>query len=118
VETDFSNITFAVEENFLVVHATSKRTGQPYRHACPGTDFVTIATEIDAAGPDGISREDLHAKTGIPWTRIQVALLFLNERGCINRQGRRGRLYARSSNFMFEDAMIEYHALRELGKDA
>ena len=59
METDFSNITFAVEEHFLVVHATSKRTGRPYRHACPGTDFVTIATEIDAAGPDGISREDL-----------------------------------------------------------
>lgn len=116
--TDFANITFSVEDGHLVMQAVARNTGKPYRHSCPLASFEAVAREIDGAGPAGITREGLHDKTAIPWTRINVAVLFLYERSIVERAGKRGRLYIPGSTTVFEDAMTEYHALGEGGQDA
>jgi hypothetical protein len=113
--TDFTNVAFTVEDGHLVMSAVARTTGTPYRHACPLASFEAIAREIDSAGKDGITRETLHKRTRIPWTRINVAVLFMYERGCVERAGCRSRLYVPASTFVFEDAMTEYHALAEQG---
>jgi hypothetical protein len=109
--TDFSNVAFTVEDGHLVMSAVARTTGKPYRHACPLASFEAVAHAIDEAGKEGITREAIHERTQIPWTRISVALLFMYERGCVERAGRKGRLYVPASTFVFEDAMTEYHAL-------
>ena len=111
---DLANIIFRVEDGCLLMSAVA-RGGTPYRHACPLESFVLVAHELDAAGTDGITREQLHDRTKIPWTRINVAITFLFERSIVDRSGRRGRLYVPTSGTVFEDAMLEYHALRENG---
>jgi hypothetical protein len=49
-----------------------------------------VAHAIEAAGQAGLSREELHERTAIAWTRINVALVFMDERSIITRAGRRG----------------------------
>jgi hypothetical protein len=44
----------------------------------------------------------------VPCTQISVALDFLKERGCVRTEFRR---CFPASGFLFEDAMVEYHAL-------
>jgi hypothetical protein len=111
--TDFTNITFTVEDGHLVMTAVAGTSAAPYRHACPLASYEAVAHALAEAGPGGITRAGLHERTGIPWTRIQVALLFLLERSIVERAGRRGRLYVPASRVLFESAMVEYHALRE-----
>ncbi|HMN41163.1 MAG TPA: hypothetical protein PKE29_09985 [Phycisphaerales bacterium] len=115
---DLATVTFSIDDGRLVVRATARGTGRPYRHTCPLESFETVAHELDAAGSQGLTRVDLHERTGIPWTRINVAVLFLYERSIIDRTGRRGRLYVPASATVFEDAMTEYYALREGDQDA
>ena len=74
-----------------------------------------MAHTIEEAGEAGVTREALHEKTRLPWTRINVALLFLYERGIIEKAGKRGRLSVPASGAVHLDAMTEYHALREKG---
>lgn len=109
---DFTNVAFAVEDDHLIMTAQA-RTGTPYRHSCPLESFTAIAHAIEAAGNQGVSREDLHQRTGTAWTRINVALVFLDERSILQRAGKRGRLVVSASRTLVEDAMVEYHALRE-----
>jgi hypothetical protein len=111
---DLANVTFHVEDGCLAMSAVA-RGGKPYRHACPLASFTAVAHELDAAGTNGITREQVHARTGIPWTRINVAITFLYERSIVERAGRRGRLYVPASGSIVEDALTEYHALREKG---
>jgi len=111
--TDFTDITFAVDDGHLVMTAVAMTSRRPYRHTCPAVSYAAVAHALAEAGAGGITRADLHEKTGLPWTRIQVALLFLFERSIVERDGPRGRLYVPASATLFEDAMIEYHALRE-----
>ncbi|QYU66573.1 hypothetical protein J4558_16530 [Leptolyngbya sp. 15MV] len=115
---DLATASFSVEDGRLVLHALARTTGKPYRHTCPLESFEVVAHELDAAGPQGLTRVDLHDRTGVPWTRINVALLFLYERSIVERAGSRGRLYVPASATVFEDAMTEYHALREGDQDA
>jgi len=120
---DLATVTFGVDDGRLVLNAVARSTGKPYRHTCPLESFEAVAHELDAAGSHGLTRVDLHERTGVPWTRINVAVLFLYERSIVERSiveraGSRGRLYVPASTTVFEDAMTEYHALREDDKDA
>ena len=109
---DYTTINFAVENGELVMHAVARSTGKPYRHACPLASFEAIAHALDEA-PDGLTREALRERTGLAWSRIAVALLFLDERSIIDRKGKRGRLCIPATEAVHLDAMTEYHALRE-----
>jgi hypothetical protein len=113
--TDYSNIAFAVEDGHLVMTARPRSGGEPYRHTCPLASYQDVAHAIEAAGSAGLTREQLHERTGIAWTRINVAIVFLDERSIITRAGKRGRLVVPASRTLVEDALTEYHALREEG---
>src|SRR4051812_42766996 len=113
--TDFTNVSFEVQDGHLIMGAVAKTTGRPYRHACNLPSYEAVARAVEEAGAGGATREALHEATKLPWTRINVALLFLYERGIIERAGKRGRLSVPASTCLYEDAMTEYHALREKG---
>jgi hypothetical protein len=120
---DYTNIAFAVEDGCLVMTAkprpqAHRRGDGVYRHTCPLESFTEVAHAIEAAGSAGLTREELHDQTGIAWTRINVALVFLDERSIITRAGKRGRLVVPASRSLVEDALTEYHALREKGPAA
>jgi hypothetical protein len=112
---DYANLAFAVEDGCLVMTARPRLGGASYRHTCPLESFAEVAHAIEAAGEAGLSREELHERTAIAWTRINVALVFMDERSIITRAGKRGRLVVTRSPVLVEEALVEYHALREKG---
>ena len=103
--------TFEVLDDHLVRKVVPAR-GKPYEHRCSLKMYKEVAHAAEEFGDAGFTLEEPAAKTKAPWTQISTALAFLKERGCA--QTRRRRSYA-TSTFMFEDAMIEYHALAESG---
>ncbi|MBX3377500.1 MAG: hypothetical protein KF678_10920 [Phycisphaeraceae bacterium] len=109
---DYTNLIFAVENDELVMYAVAKSTGKPYRHTCPQASFEAVACALEEA-PDGLTRDQLREGTGLAWSRIAVALLFLDERSIIERKGRRGQLCIPATEAVLLDAMTEYHAVRE-----
>ncbi len=109
---DYDRATFSVDDGRLVMQVTP-RAGKPYRHTCALADLETIAHELDEDGEAGTTRERLRERTGIAWTRINVALRFLDERSIIDHTGKRGRLVVPATGSVYLDAMTEYHALRE-----
>ncbi len=110
---------FHVDGNHLVrsvVPAAGR--GRPYVHRCPRQAYGTIAFVADAistrADDPGFTLEELAADAGTPSTLVAVTLAFMKERGCVTTRFRRN--YA-TSRCLYEDAMIEYHALREKGAE-
>ena len=101
--------TFIVDRDHLVRSVVPVR-GKPYEHRCPQASYESVAHAADEMS-SGITLERLRAATNLPFTAIAVALAFMKERGCVVLE--RGRTNRAASKFLFEDAMIEYHALRE-----
>jgi len=105
--------TFSVEDAHLVRSAQPRR-GKPYVHRCPYEAYTDVGWAIEKAGASGFTLEDLVATTQLPHTQVAVALAFLKERGCVETRYR--RTYA-AADYVYEDALIEYHALREKGAE-
>jgi len=110
---------FTVADDHLVRSVIpSRRRGEPYEHRCPRTSYEEIAHTIDAIsnepGDPGFTLEELAEAASMPSTQTAVALAFLKERSCVITRYRRN--YA-ASRCVFEDAMIEFHALREKGPE-
>ena len=101
--------TFRVEDGMLV-RAVVPARGQPYEHRCPLASFESAARAADRAGGP-FTLQTLAAATGLPHTQANVAFAFMKERGCVVPAS--GRRHKAASGFAFEDAMTEYHALRE-----
>ncbi len=80
--------------------------GRQYAHRCDLESFQSIARCIAEGGKHTMF--SLHEQTEIPYTRINITLEFLKERGCVRVVGR--KTYA-ASNFTVEDAMLEWSAL-------
>ncbi len=101
-------ISFAVEDGYLVrtVVLGAERT---YVHRCSASVYQEVALAIDQLASAGTTMDMLADELGAPFTQVNVALEFLKERGCVDL--RRRRTYP-ASTFVFEDAMVEYHALR------
>lgn len=107
--------TFTVADDHLVRTVVPQR-GKPYEHRCPRTSYEAIAYAAELfslhTGDPGFTLEELAAAAKTPSTQAAVALAFMKERGCLVTRYRRN--YA-ASRCLYEDAMIEYHALREKG---
>lgn len=102
--------SFAIDGTRALVRRVVPIRGDPYEHRCTEEAFKSIAHAVDeAAGP--FSLEDLRRAAGVPWTQAAVAFAFLKEREVVVPAG--GRVHAAASEATFEDAMIEWHALRE-----
>lgn len=71
---------------------------------------VAEAVDQTPAEGAGVVLEPLARSLDRPYTQVNVALEFLKERGVVTTRARRN--YP-ASNFAIEDALIEYHALRE-----
>ena len=117
------NETFAVDgpSGALLRRVVPKR-GTPYEHACTKQVYDDVAYAIEQMGSASFTMEDIRAKAGggdeanmPPWTQVAVAVAFLKERSCIVPA--RERKHVAASDFVYEDAMIEYHALREKGPE-
>ena len=64
---------------------------------------------IDEHGTDGVTTNGLwDGLPDVPCTQAAITLAFLKERGCVVVRHR--RCYP-ASNFLVEDALIEFHAL-------
>jgi hypothetical protein len=99
--------TFEVFDDHLVRKVVPRR-GRPYEHRCPRPAFEAVAHACEGFGADGFTLETIAGHEDLPFTQVAVALAFLRGRGCIETRYRRN--YA-ASDFAFEDAMMEYHAL-------
>lgn len=102
--------TFRVDEGGALVRSVVPKRGEPYEHRCDKDVFEAVANAIDEANGTFVL-EDLRRATDAPWTQAAVAFAFLKERGVVVPM--HGRTHAAAGKAAFEDAMTEYHALRE-----
>lgn len=118
--------TFTVEATTeLLLRRVVPRRGKPYEHGCSKEVYDEVARAIDQMGQSAFTMESIRdavggrgddeAKMPPPWSQVAVAVAFLKERGCIVPA--RGRKHVAASDFVYEDALIEYHALREKGPE-
>ena len=102
--------SFTIEDGFLIRRVTP-RCGSPYQHTCSEQVFKDVAFGIEQIGAGAFSGEELVASLNAPNTQVFTALAFLKERGCIVPA--RGRKHRAAADCVYEDALIEWHALRE-----
>ena len=103
--------TFDVDDAASLVRSVIPARGEPYEHRCPPAAFEAVALAID--GFTGrFTLADIHTAAGVTWTQAAVAFAFLKERGVVTPI--RGRHHIPASATAFEDAMVEYLALRYL----
>ncbi len=107
--------TFSIEDGLLVRRvvpsATSRRASKPYVHTCTRQVYEDVAHAIDELAGGTFTGESIRDTIDAPFTQVMVAMSFLRERGCITSA--HGRKNAAASTVAYEDAMIEWHALRE-----
>lgn len=101
--------TFLITDDGAVLRRVTPARGDPYEHRCPAAAFEAAARAVQHLAT-GITGERVRALAEITWTEAAVALAFLRERGVVVPAGR--RVHAVAGPTAFEDAMIEYHALR------
>jgi hypothetical protein len=104
--------SFAVEGGVLIRRVTPRR-GEPYQHTCTEQVYKDAAYAVEQLGSESFTGEELQERLDAPTTQVFTALAFLKERGCIVPA--HGRRHAAASDFVYEDALIEWHALRENG---
>jgi hypothetical protein len=102
---------FAVEHDHLVQRVVpAPGRGEPYEHRCSEACFGAVAWAVDeAAAP--FTLEDLCRAADVPWTQAAVAFAFMKERGVVIPA--HGRTHDKAGEAAYEDAMTEWHALRE-----
>ena len=104
------DVRFEVERGLLVRHVTLA-DGKGYVHRAELVVIKEVCWLIEQRGEDGVTTGELwDALPNLPTTQISVALDFLKDRGCVEARGRRS--YP-ASDCLFEDAMVEFHALAE-----
>ncbi len=102
---------FTIEDGCLIRRVVPKR-GQPYEHMCQLDSYEIIADAIDDLAGAAFGIDDLRAGTNLPWTQIAVAMSFLKERGCVIPA--RGKKQRAADDSIYADALLEFHALREV----
>ena len=115
--------TFVVDAaHGVLLRRVVPRRGKPYEHTCTKQTYDDVAYAIEQMGNAAFTMEDIRAKAGggdeanmPPWSQVAVAIAFLKERSCIVPA--RERKHVAASDFVYEDALIEYHALREKGPE-
>ena len=104
-----AQVRFEVRHNHLV-RTVMGADGRSYAQRCSQETYTAVADAAQSAGADGVTIASLVAALGAPFTQVNVALEFLKERGCVEVHFRRS--YP-ASNFVFEDALLEFYALKQ-----
>jgi hypothetical protein len=100
--------TFEVVAGHLV-RTVVLRDGRSYTQRCTLDAYVDVAYYVDGHATEGVTTNMMwDALPDVPCTQASVALDFLKERGCVTVRFRR---CFPASDFLFEDAMVEFHAL-------
>jgi len=106
--------TFTIEDGALIRRVVP-RHGTPYEHACTKQIYDDVAYAIEQLGVATFTGEMIRDRIDAPHTQVMTAIAFLKERGCIVPA--RERRHRAASDFVYEDALIEWHALREKGPE-
>ena len=100
--------TFALEDGWLV-RTVVKPDDTSYQHRCSLDSYRAVAHYIDEHTTDGVTTNGLwDGLPDVPCTQAAIAQAFLKERGCVTVRHRRS--YP-ATNFLVEDALLEFHAL-------
>ena len=100
--------TFMREHGWLI-RIVVKPDGSSYQHRCSLASYRAVAHFIDDHVNEGVTTNGLwDGLPDVPCTQAAIVLAFLKERGCVTIRHR--RCYP-ASKFLFEDALIEFHAL-------
>jgi hypothetical protein len=101
-------VRFELERGRLVRHV-ELAYGRAYTHRCSLETFQEVVWYVDEHAKDGVTTGELwDALPDYPATQLSVAFKFLKERGCVETRGRRS--YP-ASDILFEEAMVEFHAM-------
>lgn len=102
------DVRFMVERGMLVRHV-QRADGRGYIHRASLAAIQEVAWFVDEHAAEGVTTNELwEALVEVPATQASVALEFLKECGCLETRGRRN---FPASSCLFEEAMIEFHAL-------
>lgn len=102
--------TFSIPFDRLVRRVVPRK-GAIYEHVCTKQVYDDVAFAIELEEGGAFTGEEIRSKIDAPFTQVVVAMAFLKERGCIKPV--QGRRFQAACATIFEDAMIEWHALRE-----
>ncbi|MBX3408083.1 MAG: hypothetical protein KF869_15110 [Phycisphaeraceae bacterium] len=105
--------TFRIDSGTLIRSVTPRR-GTPYEHACTERVYKDAAYAVEQFGARAFTGEEVRAAIAAPsppFTQVAVAMAFLKERGCIVPA--RGRRHVAATDYTYEDALIEFHALKD-----
>jgi biotin operon repressor len=105
-------VEYAVEDDGSLRRNVKLSDGTEYVHRCTREHYEQVAYAF--TDQQGHTLQQLAERLDLPFTQVNVAMEFLKERGCVVVKSKR-RSYA-ASNFVFEDALMEYHAHRERDK--
>lgn len=101
-------VRFELDRGRLVRHV-ELADGRTYTHRCSLDALKEVAWHVEEHAQDGVTTNELwDALPNFPATQLSVALEFLKERGLVETRGRRN--YP-ASDILFEEAMVEFHAL-------
>ena len=102
--------SFTIENDLLVRSIVPKR-GRPYEHTCTKDVYDDVAYAIEQMGASTFTGEAIRERIDAPFSQVAVALAFLKERGSVVPA--RQRRHRAATDFLYEDALIEWHALCE-----
>jgi hypothetical protein len=93
------------------------QTGILYQHRCSPANYEAVALAADRwEGDRGFTLVTMRAATGVPHSQGYVAISFLADRLLITRVHGRRHVPSGGSpdgGWIYHDAMLEYHALRD-----
>lgn len=104
----------AIDKIFTVEHGRLVRTvtladGRSYTHRCCLEAYRAVAWYVAEQKVAGVTTNMLWRElTDVSCTQAALALDFLKERGCVVTRFRRN---FPASDFLVEDALLEFHAL-------
>lgn len=109
--------TFTIEDDLLVRRVVPHpRRGEPYQHTCTKKIFDDVAYAIEQMGASTFTDEDIRIEIDAPSTQVTVAMAFLKERGSIVPAHQ--RRHRAATDYIYEDALTEWHTLREKPEEA
>jgi len=106
-------IIYSVIDDGSIRREVMLSDGRAYIHHCSKAVFEAVAHLLDEQRGQGHTGTSVTKLVDAPFTQVDVAFQLLKERGII--EVRRRRQCWATSGTTFEDAMIEYHSLREIG---
>ncbi|MFQ5732124.1 MAG: hypothetical protein ACE5KM_09220 [Planctomycetaceae bacterium] len=100
--------TFSVEYGRLV-RTVTLADGRSYTHRCELEAYRAVAWFVAEHAAEGVTTNMLwNELADVSCTQAALALDFLKERGCVVTRLRRN---FPASDVLYEDALIEFHAL-------